>query len=386
MKQSIRLYLTFLLLVVLTFPSFCWYDNEYFSVYATPKNIYLIGDYNDWKLPVKEDLNGALQVHEVNRTVAEYDGHNYNHYTYTYTISHDMFPKGDSRFVMYVADGNLKGFYHDESLTPVFGNNRQVFPIYIQQDPYLVRNENHYGVRETTRNDSLNIEKAFVLKDWNGGIITIKIDNNYAEVGIKELQVSSPNASYVTAPEHLYANCQIDDAPAELKRCDELFSKYGRRTSSFELTALTGTTFKFLFHIEDTPDIESEMIFGTLYPDPIIVEDDMDFRIPIIEGGFPIDIRLKCEGNLNLTIHPVTKNIEVSITDMNVSVDTIVREENTLRYEDDQIILDYKAYVRIYDVTGKLILTDYASKIDISSFVSGVYIVKSENNTLKIQK
>lgn len=384
MKQSVRFFLIICFLVTFVVPSFCWDDTQYFHVDTYPIDVYVIGDFNDWKLPVKEDLNGAIQMYRIARTVNDYDGHQ-NHYTTYYSISSlEMFPKGDSRLVVYAADDQMDGFYHDESLTSVFGNNAPPFPFYLQYDPSVCIEKNRVG--KTKCSQSLNIDRAFLLKDWNGGNVYVGINSDYKQVGINRVKISSLNESFTIAPENIYLKCEINNEPAELLKCDSVNDQWGHRTSSFEIRNLSGSTFKILLSTENSKFNESEKSFGALYPDSIMVDDDMNFVFPIIEDGYPIDIRLKCNGNLNLEIDPLSKYIDATVTDMNVSVNTIAQDYNSLRYEENQIKLGYMADVRIYDMVGKLILMDYTSEVDISSLVPGVYIVKSGFNTLKIKK
>jgi len=74
-----------------------------------------------------------------------------------------------------------------------------------------------------------------------------------------------------------------------------------------------------------------------------------------------------------------------------VSIQSAEEDEMTFYYNGNEVIINGKSYaVAIYDIDGKLYYQDYSlsgyNAIDISGYNPGVYIVKANNQTIKILK
>lgn len=370
--------LTIIMLAIISVATAYSYD----QIHLSKTNVYIIGDFNDWQIPVdSRDNKGAISFYDV-----EYVEISYPVYSGFHSVkATEMFPKGDTRFVLYVPNGDLKGFYHDETFNDIMGDKDYICPIYLTTDPDKIVVESNPRSHATVKRDKLNKNRAFELKDWNGGIITFSY--GYGSNSINKLNTSTLNSTEVECPNQLYSSYTVDGGQTEFVELNNVSSIYYPTTlsGSFRLPTLTGKLFNFSFTDDSDSNLDNGKTYGALYPDPVVISHDMDFRLPVVEGGYPFDIRLESEGDLKVTIHPVTKHLSCSVLNMPADIENINADDTCIRYVDNHVKLNQPADVRIYDICGNLILNCFDNSIDLSHIPTGIYIVKSGTNTLKIK-
>lgn len=273
------------------------------EVATEPEAVYVVGSFNDWKLPDGGNLNGAVRLTKDRETN---QGHTYN------TATPVVFPEGEVQFKVYVKGKDGKDSFY---ISRNKADQQQYQTLYklpdtidklgntvTYSDPYASYSGYAYD------NKDANESTPLVLKDWNGKTLSIEVYPLTEWAQGKAYQVSLTSDEAPELPEELNIPDTLNTIVKEPGKEPQLF--HGRYLTLRDINP-SGEELEILYTIEDSTKPSPENCFGLIEPATIQIEsstintDDADYpsRFWTNEGAMnfrrgstiPIKISL-CEG------------------------------------------------------------------------------------------
>lgn len=242
-------------------------------------NIYIIGSFNDFKLPDDTSDNGAIAVPVTDREAVIYSG------------SFDL-PQGDVTFKIWCPKSEL---YPDGKLMGV-SNNLMQDGQNIPLDLFRADENSNAIVRIYPGVNNL------YLKDWNGTSVHI----SYPAILENDIFLTSSTAP-IKAPQKFYALYSIDGAERHVMELYPFLNDY-YLTSSLSFSNMEANEIEVLFTPENSEN--PSLFYGVAESEEanFFLPDDQDYWYsPVIytkEGGKPIKISKNNDMLLsNITTH-----------------------------------------------------------------------------------
>ena len=330
------------------------------------ESAYLIGSFNDWKLPEGDNLNGAKKM--------EY-GHDYQatHFSWGGEL-----PGGDVSFMIYVpkssnpTEDDYNGFYTSPC---------QQFPLY-KADTY----EHGYDIpfpdpSICKRSAILDISEACMIPDWTGNRVSIlfsyyKYDHIFGECF--KLGVEGDRRP-VWAPDFFSFIASINGGEPKEILLDTL--EYGSKClGCYQGSIRDVTTVSCYFAYPTTFEYPSKYLGACgldeliLYPNKL---NEHAGSLYLAAGKDPITINIVGGGELYVELD--TLNWTVFFGSYNygsvkgVSDDT----SNQIFISDNTVTVPSPTQIDVYGLGGVKVRSDYGTRLDLGDLGHGTYIVRA---------
>ena len=340
---------------------------------------YLIGSFNDWKLPDGDDLNGAKKIVHYRESWRDCN------YRWTGSL-----PAGDVSFMVYVpelanlTDADYSGFYTYPC--------RQ-FPLYEPNQEYF-----YMGVDDLwcERSSAPNISKACMIPDWAGDEVTVQFSTcprDYMEglcfklsVGGKRRQIQTPGFYYFIG--------SVNGGETEVIKLswtyfEGKYPRYFRGYYSGEIYDVT--TVSGYFSPEPSPDIDASRCLGAAGPDTFTLDPSVNIAgvgykemtwqgaLYLAPGKKPITINIIGGEDLyirGLNIYNWT--VEFSALDLQISVADISDDSpSQVQITDHTVTVPSPARIEVYSLDGVRVRSDYGTRLGLGDLAHGTYIVRA---------
>lgn len=266
------------------------------------EKIYLIGDFNDWRLPLASDANGAIKFSDDYKFM----------YGIYYTLHNVKFNPGNLNL------GICK-------LNPETGNPEFVkvkfdcpFTLYSYLDPdgekrlpYMLEDGNW----EATA-DPKNF--AFSINDWKGGTMTFRV-SSYFDNSVS-FDVDAIDTPVTELPETIYVISNTDN---EVEKTS--LSMPERSYQSWEFKECHKAS--FIISTEDSMNPSTEDCWGI--PKSLkeygLDKNNRSIRVPFIKGGEPIEFEFPEYGSISVyyDLSRSFASIEINYIDSSIDTDKI---------------------------------------------------------------
>lgn len=273
------------------------------EVATEPEAVYVVGSFNDWKLPDGGNLNGAIKLAKGKETNPE---PTYN------TATPIVFPEGEVQFKVYVKGRDGEDSFYisrnkaDQQQYQTLYKHTEIFDE--SGHPILTSGASAYYSGYAYDNKDTNESTPFVLKDWNGKKLSIDVypSTEWSQGKAYRVRLTSDEAPEL--PEELNIPDTLNTIVKEAGKEPQLF--HGRYLTLRDINP-SGEELEILYTIEDSTTPAPENCFGLIEPATIQIKpstinpDDEDYssRFWTNEGSMnfrrgstiPIKISL-CEG------------------------------------------------------------------------------------------
>lgn len=235
------------------------------EVATEPEAVYVVGSFNDWKLPDGGNLNGAVRL----------TGQEWSHSSGVVygTDTSVIFPEGETQFKIYVVGKEGKPTFYIsrnqavqqeyQTLYMPHGNTGEpgIHDEYFSTDALY----SAYAYSEKDADKST----PFVLRKWNGKSLSIEVFpvKGWAQEQYYQIKLSSKEAPEL--PEELNIPHVLKTIVKEPGKEPQLFN--GQHLTLRDLNP-SGEEFEILYTIEDSTDPAPENCFGLIEPATITIE------------------------------------------------------------------------------------------------------------------
>lgn len=267
---------------------------------------YIIGDFNDWNIPEEDNLKGAIKLRLIEKDYSD------GEYILEPALYASAFIPENCKFVFYIPDGDLKGFYHDGTFSGSYYYTDKVCPINFgigYENRFAPLEQSSY--RKVIKKESVQKELAFETVGWNGGKLCFELPLGKFMIK-KGLLVYTYNPWIFEQWNRLnilrhYNGGALSHSyiyPEENGGGDYSIEYTLFKSGDYNIKIYNIQTVSVLYSTSDSPDPDPETTFGAVYPDTIAVDVNKTFKIPVKRGGYPIVFKINSgeviEYNLNL--------------------------------------------------------------------------------------
>ncbi len=235
------------------------------EVATEPEAVYVVGSFNDWKLPDGGNLNGAVKL--TRQEWSHSSGVVYG------TDTSVIFPEGETQFKIYVVGKEGEPTFYIsrnqavqqeyQTLYMPHGNTGEpgIHDEYFSTDALY----SAYAYSEKDADKST----PFVLRKWNGKSLSIEVFpvKGWVQEQYYQIKLSSKEAPEL--PEELNIPHVLKTIVKEPGKEPQLFN--GQHLTLRDLNP-SGEEFEILYTIEDSTDPAPENCFGLIEPATITIE------------------------------------------------------------------------------------------------------------------
>lgn len=262
---------------------------------------YVIGDFNNWKLPEEDNLHGAVKM---KYSSSVYNG---NKDVNIPGLKGKGFIPENCKFVIYIPDGEYKGFYHDGTYSNTSYYTGKTCPV-----NFGIAEGNKFAplfqdtFRDILKCEDLQKEIAFETRGWNGGVISFffpfisyKLPYVFEETEGHNIMIYTENPWIIKeldGKNNLYCQYKQDGDKKIFQtfRQWEISGNYAPCEFTYFNDALYDVNeLTILYSLnKDSFDEGSKQTIGSVYPDTIAVNLGDEFIIPLMRGGYPIKFKV----------------------------------------------------------------------------------------------
>ena len=344
---------------------------------------YLIGSFNDWKLPDGDDLNGARKI--------EFDREYSDECRYRWR---GTLPAGDVSFMVYVPESanltevDYSGFY----TTPC----RQ-FPIYEPDQEY----DYQWIVPDfwCERSEAPDLYKACMIPDWSGGEVRVcfsACSRDYMDGICFELSVSG-DSRLIPTPDVYYFIASVNGGEPEVFGMEYLHlggpdAKYEYHFRGYYMQddyIYDAVTISGYFSPEPSLDVDPSRCLGACGPEtltldpsnfgPYFKEMSQSGALYLSPGKNPITVNIIAGEKVHVSgLNIYNWTVEFYSFEKQGSVEGIpVDTYNQIAISDNAVTVPTPTQINLYGLGGVKVLSGYGTRLELGDLGHGTYIVRA---------
>lgn len=318
-----------------------------------PENLYLIGDFNDFKLPDSSGNNGAIELpHQPGARTFRYEGSLY-------------VEAGKGDFLIYIPEFGKGKNCFEGIASPV------LYTLYRTPDAPQGFFTDDLETLESLVAGSVPQDGHIRIKDWPGGEMNIYVDFECASY----IAVSSKDAPVLEIPSTVRTFIKTNGmADSE----QGFFSPYANDFTSCESwLSLTG---------DENPS--SDDMWG--YPADEVIDLSPsislmmgNWRVPIVKGGYPLKFTCSKAKLASLSVY---YDVYGGYARIGVAAESFVNivEADNFKITNGLIVFDAPTEMAVYSVTGVCMANCRTDRFDLGKLPKGIYVVTAGGKTVKV--